>query len=57
MLNCIALMCFGTMMVMTCFSSGPAPLQNLGHQVNILDIFKGKVPPGVRVTYHGIKEL
>jgi hypothetical protein len=44
-------------MVMIGFSFGAAPLQNPGHRVNILDIFKAKVPTGICATYHGIKEI
>jgi hypothetical protein len=40
MVKCIAFIFFGTVMVMISFSSGTAPLQDPGHRVNILDIFK-----------------
>jgi hypothetical protein len=42
------------MMVMIRFSF---PLQNPGHQLNILHIFKAKEPTGLRATCRGIKEI
>jgi hypothetical protein len=45
------------MMVMICFSFGAAPMQNPGHQLNILHIFKAKEATGLRATCRGIKEI